>query len=68
MRKKYFGICPICGASYNCPPALSRDGKIHICLDCGIREALDSVGVPSEEQEMILKTIRDHLQKKQLLI
>ena len=48
-------VCPICGETYNAPPALSRtDGKTLICPDCGIREALTSIGVAPEEQEKIL--------------
>jgi hypothetical protein len=46
---RYFGICPVCGASFDAPPALSRDDKTHICPECGIREALSAVGVPVEE-------------------
>ena len=58
---RYFGICPRCGATFDSPPALSReDGKTLICPDCGIREALTSIGVPPEEQEKILETIRQH--------
>lgn len=58
---RYFGICPRCGATFDSPPALSReDGKTLICPDCGIREALTSIGVPLEEQEKILETIHQH--------
>ena len=60
----YFGICPICGATYTAPPALSReDGKTNICPDCGIREALTVIGVPTEEQEKILALIHEHTTK-----
>lgn len=56
--------CPLCGATYKAPPALSRtDGKTLICPDCGIREALTSIGVEPEEQEKILETIHQHSQK-----
>lgn len=56
--------CPLCGATYQAPPALSRaDGKTLICPDCGIREALSSIGVDPEEQEKILDTIHQHTQK-----
>ena len=52
------GICPKCGQSYKGRPALSRgDGKTLICPDCGVREALESIGVSVEEQEKILQTI-----------
>jgi hypothetical protein len=59
----YFGICPVCGASFDAPPALSRDGKTHICPECGIREALTAFGVPVEEQAEIIATIREHSRK-----
>ena len=45
-------ICPRCG--YTCceSSALSRaDNKTFICPDCGMWEALDSIGVKPEEQE-----------------
>ena len=39
-------------------PALSRtDNETLICPDCGIRQALDSIGVGRDEQESILDTI-----------
>ena len=58
---KYFGNCPRCGATFDSHPALSRDdGQTLICPDCGIREALTSIGVPPEEQEKILETIHQH--------
>ena len=51
-------ICPRCGASYGRTPALSRaDGRTLICPDCGVREALGSIGVDAKEQEEILDTI-----------
>ena len=38
-------ICPICGKSYTGEPALSRkDNATLICPDCGIMEALASLG------------------------
>ena len=49
--------CPKCGQTYTAPPALSRDNTTLICPDCGTREALASIGVPSDEQERILETI-----------
>ena len=54
------GICPKCGKGYFGYPALSRtDNTTAICPDCGIREALESIGVPVEEQEKILQTIHN---------
>lgn len=50
--------CPICGKEYTEHPALSRvDGLTLICPDCGIREALESIGVKEEERERILEII-----------
>ena len=52
------GICPKCGQSYKGRPALSReDDKTLICPDCGVREALESIGVDVNEQEEILAAI-----------
>lgn len=52
------GICPKCGQSYKGRPALCRDdGKTLICPDCGVREALESIGVETAEQEEILAAI-----------
>ena len=52
------GICPKCGQPYKGRPALSRyDGKTLICPDCGVREALESIGVDINEQEEILAAI-----------
>lgn len=54
--------CPLCGTTYTAPSALSRtDGKTLICPDCGIREALTSIGVGPEEQEKILDIIHSHI-------
>ena len=56
-------ICPICGQTDHEPPALSRaDGKTQICPDCGTREALQSMGVDTDEQERIIETIHQHTQ------
>lgn len=53
-----FRICPKCGKHYHGTPALSReDNETLICPDCGTREALESIGVDSTEQEQILDTI-----------
>ena len=51
-------ICPVCGREYHEPPALSRlDNSTLICPDCGVREALCSIGVSESEQEEILGII-----------
>ena len=48
-------ICPVCGREYLEVPALSRvDNATLICPDCGVREALNSIGVAEAEQEEIL--------------
>ncbi len=59
-RKNAAAVCPICGRSYRGHPALSRtDNRTLICPDCGIRQALSSIGVSREEQEKIIGIIRD---------
>lgn len=51
-------ICPKCGLPYRGSPAVSRtDCSTLICPDCGIREALESIGVCPDEQAAILETI-----------
>ena len=50
--------CPMCGKTYIGRPALSRvDNSTLICPDCGTREALESLGVSTEEQDSIIETI-----------
>ena len=54
----HLSVCPRCGQPYFEPPALSRlDNETLICPDCGTLEALDSLGIKTEEQEQILATI-----------
>ena len=51
-------VCPRCGCSYCEPPAVSRaDNKDLICPDCGTREALESIGVATDEQDQIIAAI-----------
>ncbi len=51
-------ICPRCGKPYFERPAVSRlDNETLICPDCGTREALESIGVSTEEQDSIIETI-----------
>ena len=51
-------VCPRCGKAYTEHPALSRvDNETLICPDCGIREALESLGVGVEEQDSIIEAI-----------
>ena len=50
--------CPKCGKTYTGRPALSReDNETLICPDCGILEALATLGISAEEQQEILDTI-----------
>ena len=56
--KPVSAICPLCGKPYSGVPALSRtDNQTPICPDCGIRQALESIGVSIEEQEKILSVM-----------
>lgn len=50
--------CPKCGCTYHGRPALSRtDNETLICPDCGTREALEALGISSEETEKIVSII-----------
>ena len=54
-------VCPKCGRFYREHPAISReDNSTEICPECGIREALASIGCGPDEQEQILDIIRRH--------
>lgn len=51
-------ICPLCHAEYHGVPAMSRtDNATPICPDCGTRQALASLNVPTDEQEKIIGII-----------
>lgn len=53
--------CPKCGKSYTAHPAISRvDNQTAICPLCGTREALESMGVPQDEIEKIVETIKSY--------
>ena len=55
-------VCPKCGAEYIGVPALSRIPELGcICSDCASREALESIGVDTAEQDKILKAIHGNL-------
>ena len=57
-------VCPHCGKTYYEPPALSRDdNESLICADCGVREALSSLGIDEAEQESIIATMRRYRDK-----
>ena len=60
MKKEIFieKVCPKCGQVYKAPPAISREDNLtYICPDCGIHEALESIGVSAEEQNKIIGII-----------
>lgn len=51
-------ICPLCHVEYHGVPAISRtDNKTPICRDCGIRQSLAVLNVPTDEQEKIIDII-----------
>lgn len=53
-------LCSLCGAQYSGVPALSRKyPNTQICPDCGTREALESIGVSTDEQEKIISIIHN---------
>lgn len=55
-------VCPRCGKAYKDRPAISRtDGKTPICPDCGTREALESIGIDTAEQDKILRAIHGNM-------
>ena len=57
-EERHMKVCPICGKPYDGHPALSReDNETLICPDCGTRQALESIGVSTEEREKILSII-----------
>lgn len=58
MTTKRKRICPICKESYGGYPSQSRkDPNLMICPKCGIREALQELGMDEEEREHILDKI-----------
>lgn len=55
-------VCPRCGKEYSDRPAISRvDNKTPICPDCGTREALESIGIDTAEQDKILRAIHGNM-------
>ena len=69
--KDFIGIpittCPKCGKTYSAPSAVSRaDNRTPICPDCGIREALESIGCNAEEQDHILALVHEYEQNHEL--
>ena len=58
-------VCPRCGKAYHGPPAPTRqDNETLICPDCGTRQALQSIGVDTAEQEQIIETIHRHKESR----
>lgn len=58
MTEKSTRICPLCNTEYHGVPATSRtDNATPICPDCGIRQSLESLNVPTDEQEKIIDII-----------
>ena len=62
-------VCPVCGRSYTDVPAISRlDNATMICPDCGIRQALESLGCDLEEQDAIMEIIKAYEARKRLRV
>ena len=50
--------CPACGEIYEGYPAISRrENHTEICPQCGLREALEDFGIPSEKVNALIKEI-----------
>lgn len=63
-KKEEVRICPRCGQTYCDYPATSRaDGKTQICPDCGIMEALESVGASEERKREVIETVHKYSPK-----
>ena len=57
-------VCPLCNKVYYEPSALSRtDNKTEICTDCSTRQALFTLGINEEEQNVILYIIHRYRSK-----
>lgn len=60
--------CPLCGKAYTQHPAVSRtDNETLICPDCGVRQALEGMGISEHEQEEILNIIHRYSNEKKVL-
>lgn len=54
-------ICPECGNVFIGHPALSRkDNKTLICQECGVRQAMASMGVDPVEAEKVVDLVRKY--------
>ncbi|MCM1275475.1 MAG: hypothetical protein NC299_08920 [Lachnospiraceae bacterium] len=56
-ERLHITFCPKCRQTVDCVPALSRVDGAFICSDCGTREALESMGVSTDEQNEIIEII-----------
>lgn len=57
-RANMIKTCPLCGKKYQGHPAISRkDNTTPICPDCGMREALEGLGINGDEIEKIINII-----------
>lgn len=55
-------ICPICGKKFDMDhAALSRtDNATYICSDCGVRQALESIGMTDKAaQDKVLDKVNE---------
>lgn len=53
--------CPICGKTYTERPAISRtDDTTPICPECGMRQALATLNIPSTEIDMIINAEKEY--------
>lgn len=58
-------VCPICEMEYEERPAISRtDSTTLICPDCGIRQSLESIGVPEYDWDKIIEIIHGWERRK----
>ncbi len=58
-------ICPRCGQIYRTRSAIARDGSGDICPDCGIFDALDSIGMGKTKQQEILMIVYEIMIEKE---
>ena len=58
-------ICPRCGQIYRTRSAIARDGSGDICPDCGIFDALDTIGMNKAEQQKILMAVYSIMNKRE---
>jgi transposase-like protein len=55
----FIKTCPLCGKEYKGHPAISRvDNQTPICPTCGTRQALEGLGLKSDEIDKIIQSIQ----------